>query len=120
MKTRSILHLIFTFFAMLLLTTPELTAAEANQMAGVWKDEDTGATYTIPDLDGAFKVTITGPEGNVQTVDAVWGKRGIHFNFTRENGVKWIATFDPAKPRRVTLKNTANNKVHNLKRVAKL
>lgn len=120
MKTRSILHLILGVIAMLFTAPPDLRAAEANQMVGVWKDEGTGATYTIPDVDGAFKITITAPNGQTQTVDAVWGVRGKRFKFTRENGVVWIATYDPATPRRVTIKNTANDTVHNLKRVAKL
>jgi hypothetical protein len=120
MKTRSILCLILGVIAMLFVAAPDLCAAEANQMVGVWKDEVTGATYTIPDLEGAFKITITTQNGNTQTVDAVWGVRGRHFNFTGKGGVKWVATYNPATPKKITLKNTQSDRLHNLKRVAKL
>jgi hypothetical protein len=118
-KTRSILHLIFGVIAILFVAAPDLRADEANQMVGVWIDEETGATYTIPDVPGAFKITITFKGGQTQTVDADWGVRGRHFNYTTEKGVKWVATYNPATPKKITLKNTQSDRVHNLKRVAK-
>lgn len=106
---------------MLFVGAPDVRADEANQMVGVWKDDETGSTYTIPDVRGAFKIIITWKGGQTQTVDADWeGKRGRVIIFTTERGVKWRGQYNPAKPDTINLTNTESKKVHNLKRVAKL